>query len=116
MMRNDDELKAALAEVNAVLAQSSARVALVASRTRELLAGRAAGASYAELMSDTGPLIIDVISELQEALSRAGSHLRRVEVRALYDEGLSMDRIARLLRVSRQRVSAIINSPMGQPR
>jgi hypothetical protein len=111
----DDELSAALVAVATVLAKSTERVDVVAARTRELLDGRAAGLSYAELVSGaSGPLVLDVLSDLQDALSRAGSHLRRVEVRALHAEGLSMNRIARLLGVSRQRVSAVINSPIGQ--
>jgi PAS domain S-box-containing protein len=108
----DDEVAGALALVADVLSRSSERVELVAKRSRELVMGRAAGLSYAELVTGaTGPLVLDILSELQEGLSGAGGRLRRVEVRALHDEGLSMEKIASLLRVSRQRVSAIINSP-----
>ncbi|MDT7539706.1 MAG: hypothetical protein QOI82_3291 [Actinomycetota bacterium] len=116
MNRTDaDELVEALDAVAEVLSRSSERVELVAARSRELVSGRAAGLSYAELITGaTGPLVLDVLSELQEGLSAAGGRLRRVEVRALHAEGLSMEKIARLLRVSRQRVSAIINSPMGE--
>jgi PAS domain S-box-containing protein len=113
----DDELVDALDAVAEVLSRSSERVQLVAVRSRELAAGRAAGLSYAELITGaTGPLVLDVLSELQERLSAASGRLRRVEVRALQAEGLSMEKIARLLRVSRQRVSAIINSPVGERR
>ena len=110
-----DDLVEALAAVAEVMNRSSERVAVVAARSRELLAGRAAGLSYAALVaSATGPLVLDVLAELQEAVSSTGSRLRRAEVRALHAEGLSMEKIARMLRVSRQRVSAIINSPIGQ--
>jgi PAS domain S-box-containing protein len=112
-----DELVEALDAVAEVLSRSSERVELVAARSRVLVGGRAAGVSYAELLTGaTGPLVLDVLSELQERLSVAGGRLRRVEVRALHAEGLSMEKIARLLRVSRQRVSAIINSPLGERR
>lgn len=114
---NDEELVEALAAVAEVMNRSVERVAVVAARSRDLIDGRAAGSSYAELMAGaTGPLVLDVLSELQDAVSAAGSRLRRAEVRALHAEGLSMEKIARLLRVSRQRVSAIINSPFGQGR
>ena len=114
---DDEELSAALAEVAQVLETGAERVAVVAARTQALLEGRAAGVSYTELLANaTGPLILDVLSELQDAVSAAGSRLRRAEVRALHAEGLSMEKIAQLLRVSRQRVSAVINSPFGPGR
>src|SRR3954451_13842017 len=94
---DDEEIIEDLADVAEVLSRSGERVALVAARSRELLDGRAAGVSYAELIaSATGPLVLDVLSEWQEAVSAAGSRLRRAEVRALHAEGLSMEKIARL--------------------
>ncbi len=43
----------------------------------------------------------------------SGAAWRRAEARALHQEGISMDRIAQLFGVTRQRVSALLNS---QPR
>ena len=117
MKSADEELVDALAAVDEVLRRSSERVDRVAARSAEIVVGRAAGLGYADLVAGaTGPLVLDILSDLQERLSVAGSRLRRVEVRALHAEGLSMAKIARLLRVSRQRVSAIINSPVGERR
>jgi predicted transcriptional regulator len=44
-------------------------------------------------------------------LSGSGGALRRAEARALYAEGLSMDKIADVFGVSRQRVSSLLHVP-----
>jgi PAS domain S-box-containing protein len=110
----DEELFEALTAVGQVLERTRDRVGDVAARAAEIRAGRARGLSYAELLTGARhPIVLDVVSELLDGLFDAGSRLRRAEARALYADSLSMDKIASLLRVSRQRVSAIINSPFG---
>jgi PAS domain S-box-containing protein len=112
----DEELFEALGAVLQVLETGRDRVDVVAARAATLRAGRDRGLSYAELLTGTsGPLELDVLAELLDGLFEAGSRLRRAEARALHADGLSMDKVAGLLHVSRQRVSAIINSPIGQP-
>lgn len=111
--RREDVLDA-LAAVVDVLEDSKEQVAIAHARARQLREGRALGASYAELLTAAeGPLVLEVVTDLLEALFVAGSRLRRAEARALYAEGLSMDKISRLLRVSRQRVSALIRATAG---
>lgn len=111
----DDELFEALDAVVQVLERGRERVDVVAAGAAELRAGRARGLSHAELLTGARhPLVLDVLSELLDGLFDAGSRLRRAQARALYADSLSMEKIASLLRVSRQRVSAIINSPFGQ--
>jgi PAS domain S-box-containing protein len=112
-----DEVLDALASVLEVFADSARRVEEVDERAEELRAGRHRGASYAELLTDPhARLVLETISELLAGLFEAGSRLRRTEARALYAEGLSMEKISLLLGVSRQRVSAIISSPLDQRR
>jgi PAS domain S-box-containing protein len=111
----DQELFGALDAVVKVLERGRDRVDVVAAGAAELRAGRARGLSYAELLTGARhPLVLDVLSELLDGLFDAGSRLRRAQARALYADSLSMDKIASLLGVSRQRVSAIINSPFGR--
>jgi PAS domain S-box-containing protein len=111
----DKELFEALDAVVRVLERGRDRLDVVAARATELRDGRQRGMSYAELLTGAKhPLVIDVLSELLDGLFDAGSRLRRAEARALYADSLSMEKIASLLHVSRQRVSAIINSPFGQ--
>ncbi|MDX6198678.1 MAG: hypothetical protein QOJ79_1829 [Actinomycetota bacterium] len=110
----DEELFEALDDVIHVFERGRDRVEVVVARAAELRAGRSRGLRYAELLTGArNPLVLDVLSELLDGLFDAGSRLRRAEVRALYADSLSMDKIASLLGVSRQRVSAIINSPFG---
>jgi PAS domain S-box-containing protein len=111
----DEEVFEALDAVLQVLEHGRDRVEAVAARAAEIRGGRARGLSYAELLTGARhPIVLDVVSELLDGLFDAGSRLRRAEARALYADSLSMDKIASLLRVSRQRVSAIINSPFGR--
>jgi PAS domain S-box-containing protein len=112
-----DEVLDALAAVVEVFDRSARQAEAVHERARELREGRLRGTSYAELMTGAhAPLVTDTMSDLLDGLTDTGSRLRRAEARALHAEGLSMDKISRILRVSRQRVSAIINSPFGERR
>jgi DNA-directed RNA polymerase sigma subunit (sigma70/sigma32) len=54
------------------------------------------------------PLIVQLLTESAEALHEYGSRVRRTEARALHGEGLTMEQIARLFGVTRQRVSALL--------
>src|SRR4051794_22520779 len=86
-----DEVLSALASVLAVLDDMGSSVDLARTRAQALRASRARGESYADSVTAAdGPLVIDVVSDLLERLSIAGSRLRRAEVRALYVEGLTM--------------------------
>jgi predicted transcriptional regulator len=53
-------------------------------------------------------LIVQLLTESAETLHEHGSRVRRTEARALHREGLTMDQIARLFGVTRQRVSALL--------
>jgi len=110
-----DEVLDALAAVVGVLERSQEGVALARARAHELRQGRTEGATYAELLTSAeGPLVVEIVTDLLEGLFAAGSRLRRAEARALYAEGLSMEKISHLLRVSRQRVSALIRATAGE--
>ena len=55
------------------------------------------------------------ISEAIKALSRDGNKFRRLEARALYEEGLTMAQLAAVFGVSRQRVSILLREPEAEP-
>ncbi len=63
--------------------------------------------------NETRPLIPALITENIEALHDVGSTLRRAEAAALRAHGYTMERIARLFGVSRQRISALLQGPAG---
>ncbi len=60
------------------------------------------------------PLLVQLLTVNAELLHRCGNRVRRTEAHALHREGLTMDEIARLFGVSRQRVSALLRDPPSQ--
>jgi hypothetical protein len=54
------------------------------------------------------PLIVQLLTECTNLLHSSGNRVRRTEARALHREGLTMDEIAKLFGVTRQRVSALL--------
>ena len=100
---------AALAALVTVLEEESTALAGAVSRARDLQAQRAEGRPYREIVpAEPSPLIVETISQSLARLSEAGGRWRREEARALHAEGLSMERIAALFGVTRQRVSALL--------
>lgn len=78
-------------------------------RSRSILAQRSAGRGYRDLVNDeTPPLVVELMTQNFEALAAIGGRVRRLEAAVLHDEGYTMDEIARLFGVTRQRVSALI--------
>ena len=67
------------------------------------------GVTYSRVMPlDKRVAMTEHISEAIKALARDGNRFRRLEARALYEEGLTMAQLAVIFGVSRQRVSALL--------
>ena len=80
-------------------------------RAENVRVEREAGRAYAEIVrNEDRPLIVERLTKISSRLAESGSQWRRDEARALHDEGLSMDRIAALFGVTRQRVSALLRT------
>ena len=108
----DDDVLSALDDLTAALQENSQRNAVVIKRASQLRKAREKGTAWSELVSeDERPLIVELLTQNMTALSTAGSRLRRLEARALHDEGLSMERIAKLFGVTRQRISELLREP-----
>jgi hypothetical protein len=60
------------------------------------------------VMAEQPPLVVQLLTESANVLHTYGTRVRRTEARALHREGVTMDAIARLFGVSRQRVSALL--------
>ncbi len=81
-------------------------------RIGELRDLRLTGVSYRDLADKLGrPMVVETISANIERLRSSGAALRRAHARALHDEGLTMEQIAELFGVTRQRISAILRVP-----
>ena len=78
-------------------------------RIAEIQGALAEGRTLREIVPhERTPLLVELLSQSVESLSAYGSRVRRTEARALYQEGLTMEQIARLFGVTRQRVSALL--------
>lgn len=72
---------------------------------------RSRGLPYREIADETGrPMVVTLVTESLVRLRTAGAALRRAQAGALHDEGLTMEDIANLFGVTRQRISAILQS------
>jgi len=72
-------------------------------------ARRHAGASYRELAADEAMLVDFTSGPLKDLLDSL-SAFRRCQVRALYDDGMSMAELGRALGVTRQRVAVLLGT------
>ena len=78
-------------------------------RAERLLAQRRAGRPWMEIVtSEERPLVVESISSVMATLASTGHDWRREQARALNDEGVSINRIAALFGVTRQRISALL--------
>jgi hypothetical protein len=104
-----DPVLVALDELCVAIDENLADAQRIRERAAVIRAERKKGRGYAEIVPEgEHPLIPELVSSKLERLFEAGSKLRRAEAKALHDEGLSMDAIAELFGVTRQRVSALL--------
>ncbi len=61
------------------------------------------------------PRIVELLSETATTLNTVGAELRAAKALALRAEGLTIDSIAELFGVSRQRISALLRQPSAKP-
>lgn len=59
------------------------------------------------------PRLVELLSENLERQAEAGGRFRRAVARALHTEGMSMEAIAELFGVTRQRVSTLLRTRQG---
>ncbi|WP_116711051.1 hypothetical protein [Actinomycetospora cinnamomea] len=104
-----DTADAALAGLAEELTACVAGLQAALERSEQLRALRAADCSWREAVSaEARPLIVELVSEALDGLNRAGSRWRREEARSLHAEGLSINAIAALFGVTRQRASVLV--------
>ncbi len=67
------------------------------------------GFSYAEIVPlAEQPLTVELVGQTITDLHDASGRLRRAEARVLHSQGVTMERIATLFGVTRQRVSSLL--------
>jgi hypothetical protein len=106
---------AALAVLIDELATVVDDLALVRDRARSLCEQRAEGRDWYDIVSsEDPPLIVEQISSAMASLTAAGSQWRREQAAALAAENVSINRIAALYGVTRQRVSALLRTRVAE--
>ncbi len=111
-----DPLLRALADLDAIIDADIERYRLIKKRIREIRRHRATGKPYAEIVpAEKRPLIVQLLTESRLALDDVGARVRRTEARTLHEEGMTMDRIAQLFGVTRQRISGLLREASGDP-
>lgn len=99
----------ALLELDRGLEENIDRAHRMKRRIEDLRRAHAEGRSISEIVpAEETPLLVQLLTESAEHLAAYGSRVRRTEARVLYGEGMTMDEIARLFGVTRQRVSALL--------
>jgi hypothetical protein len=87
-------------------------------RAERLLHERRSGRSWMDVVGgEPRPLVVERISTVLASLSAAGHRWRREQAAALQAEQVSINRIAAMFGVTRQRISALLkeNGPAGGP-
>ena len=106
-----DKVLERLDELVRVLHTNRERNEQAIARADRIRTQRLEGRSYREIVAaEEGPLIAELATQSIDALVHAAGRFRRAEAEALHREGLTMDRIAHLFGVTRQRVSVLLRS------
>lgn len=107
-----DHVIIALKDLEQALEDNIAASRAAIERIRELHDLRIRGLDYRDIADKLGrPMVVETISANLERLRTKGAALRRAQAQALHDEGLTMEQIAALFGVTRQRISAILRKP-----
>ncbi len=108
-IRECDEVLDALDDLVAVLQDSNRRNQLAMRRARTIRGSRSEDQTYREIFAgDERSLIQEITRQNLDTLLRASARLRRAEASALHAEGMTMEEIAVLFGVTRQRVSVLL--------
>jgi DNA-binding transcriptional regulator LsrR (DeoR family) len=106
--RNDEVLEALDALLD-VLRDSVERSQQAMKQGRAIRRLRHHGKAYREILGRSERArMLEITREGLDRLLETSSRLRRAEARALYDEGMTMEEIATLFGVTRQRVSVLL--------
>lgn len=107
--RASDDVMRALDEFTVAVQVSQRKAGQAIRRAGSLRHKRTSGNSWTAITkAERRPLLVEMATDNLRRLQRAGASLRRAQARALRDEGLSMNEIAGLFGVTRQRVSALL--------
>ncbi|RFU23231.1 hypothetical protein [Geodermatophilus marinus] len=113
---NRDAAAEALRTLVTALGECGDQLVEARRRAEQLLAQRETGRSWLEIVSaEERPLVVERISSVMGTLATAGGAWRREQAHALQAEQVSINRIAALYGVTRQRISALLRERPAEP-
>ena len=99
----------ALSQLMTVLDACMVELEGARSRAEKLLLERQAGRAWLDIVTaESRPLVVEQISSVMASLASAGGAWRREQAHALAAEQVSINRIAAMYGVTRQRISALL--------
>lgn len=112
MSKEREAFLEALDDLARALDQSVEMTRRMKRRIEELQGAISDGRPLHEVVpSEKPPLLPQLLTESTNLLHAYGNRVRRTEARALHREGMTMEEIAKLFGVTRQRVSALLRDP-----
>ena len=104
-----DDLLRALDDLVVTAARVHDAVGMLTARAEQMRAGRREGQRWSDIVSaEERPLIAEMLTDTIQRFEASGTRFRRAKARALHDEGMTMERIAELFGLTRQRISALL--------
>lgn len=108
-MNETDRLLAAVTAIEAAAQTNLNRTRELHRRARTLRRRLTAGDNIADLVAaEQQPRMVELITSNMTSLETAGAEFRAAEALALRAEGLTIEAIAQLFGVTRQRISALL--------
>lgn len=105
----DDPALTALRSLVAALDTCADELSHARERAERLVEQRETGRAWLDIVTaEPRPLVVERISTVLATLATAGSAWRREQARALHAEQVSINRIAAMFGVTRQRISALL--------
>jgi hypothetical protein len=108
-IRPSDAAERSLQNLVSELDRWADELALARARAEVLLRERRSGRTWTDIVSgEPRPLVVERISTVLASLATAGHSWRREQASALQGEQVSINRIAAMYGVTRQRISALL--------
>jgi HEAT repeat protein len=106
----------ALSELMTVLDDCMTELGGARARAEKLLEERQTGRAWLDIVTaESRPLVVEQISSVMASLASAGGAWRREQAHALASEQVSINRIAAMFGVTRQRISALLRERARTP-
>jgi len=108
----EDAVLAALEDLTDAVERMAQAITMVSNRAAEIRACRERGMSYRAIVhTEDRPLIAGMLTETIARFEAAGTGFRQAQARALHQEGMTMEQIADLFGLTRQRISVLLHTP-----